>query len=756
VTPGPDSLGVLLRGHRHAAGLTLEELAAGAGVSVRAISDMERGHSNGPQARTMQALADALNLAGPERAVLLAVARAGRRRPREPVPGLCDLPPDIPDFVGRSPEVAWLTDRTDTDPLQTAVVSGAPGLGKTALAVHAAHLMAPQYSDGCHFINLRGLDAEPVTPHEALRRLLGVLGVREPEIPLDTEERQVLYRRLIRDKRVLIVLDNAAYEAQVRLLLPDPGHSTVWITSRRALTGITHARRLPLQPLTPDAATTLLTSMTSDRDNGDPSDTAALQDIAERCGHLPLALRIAGNRLLSRPAWKVRDLADRLVAEDLRLDRLTAGDLRIQSAFNLSYDQLSEPLRALFRRLALVPGPDFGPALGAVLTGLARPEVEQLLDELVELGLLLSTTGDRAAFHDLIRLYAHKQLHTMELPKDVSATRDRMNSWLLDTAVEAGQWFEPRHHETAGPADARADLTSQQAAHQWLETEDQNWFAAFRDAAQAGQHDTVVRVAESMHWFSDWTVHWGHWPEVFALSCAAAHELGDPRTEAVHLNYAAWSRSACLGDFEGAEIQAHQARRLARQAGDTVQEAWALNYAARAARNLGRLEDALTYNRQAVTLFQQAGDKEGHPQALLGVAINLRGLERPSESLPLLQQVLGLVTDPVSAPAPHIADFITRTALSLSGRAHASLGDYEQATTSYRAALEAGPRISVPDLHGRTLRDLGRALHHRQEFEQARTAMEQAREYFLTSGNTAEETETDEELQSWQAQQDHP
>ncbi|MET7909684.1 helix-turn-helix domain-containing protein [Streptomyces avermitilis] len=810
VPPRTTSLGPLLRGYRHAAGMTLEELAERAGVSARAIGDMERGRSRGPQARTMEALADALALEGADRAALLVAARAGRRRPKDPAPGLCDLPPDIPDFVGRDKERAWLARAGDSPGgPRVAIVSGGPGLGKSALAVHAAWQVAERYGDGRFFIDLRGLDAEPVAPHQALSRLLKALGIREKEIPADTDERRALYGRLMRDRRVLVVLDNAVGEAQLRPLLPGPGRSTVWVTSRRALTGIEHAARLPLGPLPAAAATSMLGTIisshsviintphvsivggrdddgaatddtpdeaaddtTDDTAHGTTDDTA-LREIADRCGHLPLALRIAANRLLSRPSWSPRDLADRLAAEDLRLDRLTAGDLHIQSAFTLSYAQLTPELKLLFRRLALVPGPDFGSALGAVLTGLPEPRTEQLTDELVELGLLVPTTGDRAAFHDLIRLYANKRLHDEESPEDTRAAGTRMNDWLLATARAAGQWFEPdkphdpaphdpdapgasAQHGDGEPSDASSaaatpptGLHSQQAAREWLEDEGHNWFAAFRAASQEGRHTTVVAVAEAMHWFSDWWIFWGHWPEVFARSHAAAHALGDTRTEAVHLNYLAWSLQVCLGDAAGSEIRALEAERLARQAGDRAQQAWALLYAAHAAAALQRPEDALAYGERAAELFREAGDKEGHPQALLGTAHDLTTLRRPHEALDRLRHVLALVTDPASAPAPHIADYAVANTLRAIGTTHAGLGDWAQAVTAYRQALETGPRVGVPNLRALILHGLARALYQQREYAQARPALAEARDLFHASGNAAKAAEAEAELSDW-------
>jgi tetratricopeptide (TPR) repeat protein/transcriptional regulator with XRE-family HTH domain len=684
----------LLRGFRHAAGLTLEELAAASGVSDRAIGDMERGRSRGPQARTVQALAAALALGQDDTDALLAAARDGRRRAQRATPGLCDLPPPIPDFAGRDAEIRWLeTVGAPGTGTHAVIVSGAPGLGKTTLVVQAAHRQARRYDDGCVFLNLRGLDAEPLDPHDALARLLKALGVRERDLPANPDERQVLHRHLVRDKKVLVVLDNAADEAQLRPLLPGEGYCTFWITSRRALTGIEHARRLVPRPLTVDAATALLETITADRTDG--RDPASLGRIADLCGGLPLALRIAGNRLASRPAWTATSLADRLAAEDLRLDRLTAGDLRIKSAFTLSYEQLTAPARQLFRRLALVPGPDFSPALGAALTSSGPAEVEEMTDELVELGLLNAGHDDRASFHDLVRLYAHQRLNDEETPEEREAARAALRTWLLDTARTAGQWFEPgvSPRTVDGPLVRLHDAAS---AQDWLRTESVNWFAALRAAAAAGEHRRVVDVAESMHWFSDRWTHWGHWHTVFALSRTAARALGDAGLEATHANYLAWALDTCLGRPAEAMSVALEAAELARQAENPVQEAWSLTYATYAATQSGEFEAAVAQARRAAALFAEAGDKEGHPQALLGLALNLRAAGRFQEAAETFDAVVARVSDPPTAPAPHIADVTAMNALSGKARVLLDQKLWEEAIEACDLALDLDARVGVP------------------------------------------------------------
>jgi tetratricopeptide (TPR) repeat protein/transcriptional regulator with XRE-family HTH domain len=737
------ALGPMLRSHRHAAGLTLEELGIAAGVSARAISDMERSYSRRPQARTVDALAAALKLDEESRALLQLAARSGGGRMAAPRPGLCDLPPDVPDFAGRPEQIGWLAESVHTRPDvgSVSIVSGAPGLGKTALAVHSAHRIVESLRDGCFFLDLRGLDPHPVEPGHALFRLLKALGIREDAVPAGLEERQNLYRQLMREKNALVVLDNAAHEAQIRPLLPDPDQGTVWITSRRTLTGVGHARRLTLPPLSPAESVAMLTSIIGARsEEGRPGQ---MDGLAQMCGNLPLALRIAGNRLVSRPAWTVRTLSDRLVDRGTRLDRLSAGDLHVQAAFTLSYSQLSSTAQLVFRRLALVPGPDAGPELGAVLTGLPVHQVDQIMDELVELGLLVPVAGGRIGFHDLIRLYARKQLHDQEAEPDRLAAQISLRDWLLGTATAAGCWFEPDHGTGADYVDpgALVRIDSREAAQRWLTEENLNWLAAFHEAAEDGQHAAVIALAEAMHWFSDHWIYWGHWPEVYETSRSAARAAGDKQVEAVHLNYLSWALIACLRLPAASVEAALEAAALAREVGDRAQEAWAWRYAAQAQQRLEGdrpgLELSLTYTDRAIALLAETEDKEAYLYVLVTAGDILRELDRIPEALERLEQALALLSDPATAPVPHLAvNALVGVYLDL-GRVHVQAGDWAAAEKSYRCGLSVSPRPNVPSLEGMLRWRLAQVLLKTGRTAEARAFLLQALDFLITANYPA-------------------
>ena len=416
----------VLRGHRRAARLTLEQLAEVSGVSARTLSDMERGRSKGPQHRTVTALADALALQGDARNQFVELAREGRLRDHWTRPaGLCALPRLVEDFTGRAGELVWVSELAHAEGADVVgLVTGSGGMGKTTLAIRAAHGLRPSFPGGVFFVDLLGMSPRPATAADALWLLLRALGVADEQIPADVAGRASVYRSLLRDRRALVVLDNAGSEEQVRPLLPGDGQSRALITARRLLAGLEGVRRLALQPCSLPEATELLTGILGQRATCDSE--SALRQLAELCEGMPLALRIIGNRLVSRPGWDATALAARLVDEEHRLDQFKAGDLKIATAFALSYEQLADAAQRVFRRLAVVPGRDFDADLAAVVGEVPLEVAWDALDELVDLGLLHDSPAGRYRFHDLVRLFARTRLEDEESPADRAAVTARV------------------------------------------------------------------------------------------------------------------------------------------------------------------------------------------------------------------------------------------------------------------------------------------------------------------------------------------
>jgi predicted ATPase len=306
------------------------------------------------------------------------------------------------------------------------LVSGSGGMGKTTLAIRAAHLLRPSFPGGVFFIDLLGMSPQPASAADALRLLLRALGASPEQIPDDAGERASVYRSLLRDRRALLVLDNAGSEEQVRPLLPGDGPSLALITSKRPLAGLEGVRRLGLGPLSLPEATELLAGILGQR--AARGDEPALSRLAELSEGMPLALRIIGNRLVSRPGWDPAELVARLADEEHRLDQFKAGDLQIATAFWMSYEQLADAARRVFRRLAVVPGRDFDAALAAVAGEVPVETAWDALDELVDLGLLLDGSAGRYRFHDLVRLFARTRLEEEESPADRAALTARVTS----------------------------------------------------------------------------------------------------------------------------------------------------------------------------------------------------------------------------------------------------------------------------------------------------------------------------------------
>ena len=394
---------------------------------------MERGRSKGPQQRTVTALADALLLEGDARKQFVELARDGRLRDHWTRPaGTGELPRLVDDFAGRAAELAWMRELAYAGSSRGAAVVGlitsSGGMGKTTLAVRGAYELRPSFPGGVLFLDLLGMSPQPMAADEALRLLLRALGAADEQVPRDTQGRAALYRALLRDRRALIVLDNAGSEEQVRPLLPGDSPSRVVITAKRQLAGLEGVRRLVLGPLAAPEARQLLTGILGER--AADHEEAALARLTELCEGLPLALRIIGNRLASRPGWAAAELAARLADEERRLDQFTAGDLKVASAFAASYEQLADPARRMFRRLAVVPGRDFDADLAAVAGGMPAGDAWDALDELVDLGLLLDSRAGRYRFHDLVRFFARARLEAEEAPDARAELARRVTSWL--------------------------------------------------------------------------------------------------------------------------------------------------------------------------------------------------------------------------------------------------------------------------------------------------------------------------------------
>ncbi|MGW2459863.1 helix-turn-helix domain-containing protein [Streptomyces sp. NPDC001761] len=721
-TPCAEEFGQQLRDLRLRSGMSQEALSHAAGVSVRALADMERGRTRGPQRRTVQALAQALGVDEAGAARLEQSAAAGRPRPRAATgptgSGTLALPRDIQDFTARGDALARLAELVPDAgaglPAVT-VVAGQPGLGKTAFAVHAAHRLAPHFPDGQFALDLHGMDAEPTSPRDALARLLGAIGVADAAIPSGTDDRAGLWRSLAGERRLLLLLlDNAACEFQVEPLLPGTGASLTIITSRQALAGLESVHRTDLALLRREETVELLSRIIGPDRVG--AEAQAARDLAGLCGHLPLAVRIAGQRLLSRPHERLGKLVARLATEARRLDGLQAGSLGVRAAFALSYRQLPPRSQTLLRRAALAAGADFSPETGALLAGLTCDEAAARADELTDAGLLQSDpAGERYRFHDLLRLYAAERIDAEDGPDVRDAALDRTAHWMLRRATAAALHFDVDHEQTAsqGDPDPATAPVGRERARAWLEAERAEWLAALRRAHGTGRHRQVLDTAQAMHWFSDLNQHWEQWVEVFRQSADSARALGSRQEEAVHLNYLAWAYNLCVHDPRAALTAADSALAAARECGDGLQQGWALGYGTGALHRLGRTEEAQERLRDSARCLASEESPHGRLAELTilnSLGTLLRQTGRAAEALEIHHRSERICRAGIPGRTVEVVELYHAVARQQIGNDLAALERWHEAEAPLRQALAAFDAAQMPAWSEQARLDLGRVL----------------------------------------------
>jgi DNA-binding SARP family transcriptional activator len=376
-------------------------------------------------------------------------ARAASRAPVRATPA--QLPADVAAFTGRAQQQDELDRLLEPGADTTAVVilalAGAAGVGKTALAVHWAHRVRDHFPDGQLYVNLRGYAATPpVSPLEALAGFLRALGVPAEEVPIEPVQAAGLFRTLVAGKRMLVLLDNARSAEQVRPLLPGGSGCLVLVTSRDRLSGLVAkegARRLILDLLTPGEAVGLLARILAKKRVG--AERQAAEELAELCGLLPLALRIAAANLAGQPGQSIAGYVAGLRQGDRLVELAVDGDPQaaVRTAFDCSYAVLEPNDRRVFRLLGLMPGPEFTGAAAAPLVGMAVGQAERVLDRLAGGHLLESRAPGRFGFHDLLRRYARDRSEDEDGDGERHAAISRLYDWYLHNADAAGRLLYP-------------------------------------------------------------------------------------------------------------------------------------------------------------------------------------------------------------------------------------------------------------------------------------------------------------------------
>jgi DNA-binding SARP family transcriptional activator/tetratricopeptide (TPR) repeat protein len=603
-----------------------------------------------------------------------------------PLPGL-SVPRQLPAppqlFTGRTIELAELDKIHDASTVVITAIDGMAGVGKTALAVQAAHQMVDRYPDGQLFIDLHGYTdgVEPVEPDKALNWLLRSLGVPGERIPAELDQRAGLYRSRLADLRMVIVLDNAATEAQVRPLLPGAPGCVVLVTSRRRLAGLDHTHTLSVDTLPiPDAVALLRQTIGDDRLAGQPPTLVA--ELVELCGRLPLAIRIAAARLHSHPAWDLAYLVARLRDQRHRLVELEAGPRSVTAALDLSYQDLGIDQQRTYRLLGLHPGAHIDPYAASALLDATLPAASRLLEQLLEAHLLQEPTPGRYRFHDLTRAHAAHTAARDETQHDGSLDR------LLDfyrhaaaIAMDTAYPYERENRPQVPPARTpMPPLREPAAALEWLDSELPNVLAAARYAADHDRPAHLMHLSSILHrhlrtrgpYHDAETLH----EQALATARATGHQAAEVE---------ALTGLGRMNSLQGRSAQAadhyQQALKLARATGQQTAEMEALTGLGNLHRTHGRYEQATDHYQQALQLAGATGHRIAAMEALIGLGHTHRLQGRRTQAADNYQQALQLAR----ATGHHPGEL---TALTGLGHLHHKLGQYERATDQLEQALQ--------------------------------------------------------------------
>jgi DNA-binding SARP family transcriptional activator/tetratricopeptide (TPR) repeat protein len=720
--------------------------------------------------------------------------RHQEQRTRPAVPR--ELPAAVRHFTGRRREFIALTRMSGIAApsagggAMISVISGTAGVGKTALAVHWAHMAAGHFPDGQLFANLRGYNPTgPVSAAEALVGFLRGLGVPGQNIPTELDELAGQFRSIVADRRVLVVLDNAASVEQVRPLLPGGTGCVAVITSRDSLPGLVAAdgaQRLNVDPLPLGDAIQILRALVGDRVIDDPR---AAETLAAQCARLPLALRLTAELAAAQPGRRLADLAADLADEGRRLDLLNAGgDSRsgLRAVFSSSYQSLDEQTALAFRLIGLLPGPDFDAYALAALTGVQLDAAQSMLDQLAGACLVHPTSHGRFAMHDLLHAYARGLAGIAALAGDSRpdsglerrAAMAALFDYYLYTAAVASDALFPseagRRPRVTAPASSVPPIAAPDEARAWLDAERANLAAAAAQMADDGWHSHVTRLAAVLARYLDVG---GYYQEAIAIhghASRAASLAGDMSAEAdsarnlgiVGFRQGRYQRAACflqralslfqaLGDvarearalhdlslidlqtgrrYAQATAQLERALSLFRQVGDQSGQARALGNLGLIDVRQGRYERARHYLREALELCRSIGDRSGQARALsnLGVIEERQGR---------WASACGYLRDALTA-CREIGDRAGEADILRSlGMIDSRQGDHVSAFRHLQHALALSTEIGERRCQGWALTGLGQVNLRQGQLPLAIGLLQQALELYRATGNESGEAE---------------
>ncbi len=570
-----------------------------------------------------------------------------RSRPQAAVP--TQLPPPVGHFAGRGDELRTLNRWEDgADDARIVVVSGPAGVGKTAFAVQWGHQARARFPDGQLFVDLRGHDPDAaLTPGEALTHVLRALGVPADRIPTDLAEQTGLYRSVIHDRRLLVLLDNGGTADHVLPLVPSTPSSLLVVTSRNQLASLAvhhGVRAVHLDVFSPEEGMSLLVRVLGAERVEREADAAAR--VVELCGRMPLALRIAAAKLAARPR---QDLAE-LVAELSGGDRLGAlavegGALSVRAVFASAYHALSEPAARLFRLLGLNPGTHFTSYLAAALTGLSYGRARRSVDELAAAHLITEIASGRYRLHDLVRLFAAECADEEESAAQRQAAVERIIEWYLSVADAANRTLDPardrvkptfRHPVAEPPFEPRHG-----AVLAFLDGEHGNLAPLVEYAARNGHDEIAWQLTYLLAGYFESRGHWADRVAVGQWGLGAARQLGDPVVEGLMLSGLGVS---CIASrrHDDALVHLRQALDIMRATGDRRGEGHVHNNMAAAYAELRRYDEAVESFGHALDVHTANGHRHGQTLTLNNLGYMYGQIGRPDLSLRHLERGLAL------------------------------------------------------------------------------------------------------------------
>lgn len=540
------------------------------------------------------------------------------------------LPASPSGFVNRAAQFRLLDQALGEglNPIRAlSAVTGPPGIGKTALALHWAHRVRDRFPDGDLYIDMQSYGpGSPLTAEQALDFFLRSFGVDPDRMPETLDERASLFRSLVGGKRMLIVLDNTMSARQIRHLLPgSPGCLTL-VTSRGSMPSLVSregAVRMPLDVLSIEDALELLAEVIED--GRSEADEAGALRVVEHCGRLPLALRVVAERASARPHLTMSALADELTAEQLRLDALSADEdelADVRAVFSWSYRSLDARQRRVFRFLGLHRGVEMSAAPVAVLTGTPLPELRRHLGELCDAHLVQQTGTDRYQLHDLLRVYAVERCQREEAERSRTDAVRRMMGWYLHAADRARQAILP--YSNAVPlvpieSDSIPRFQDGRQAMDWFGVERFNLLSLLDQAMDLGQYDIAWKlpvVADGLFELGSYRIEWR---ETHEEGVKAAETIGDDLGVAANL--------LGLGDCHwqaGRRVEAQDVYVRCAATANRIGHLWLEAFAERGLGHLaledGDPEGAKVRFDRALELFGSGGFPRGEGQALRSLA----------------------------------------------------------------------------------------------------------------------------------------